>query len=228
MKRSSLFLGLLMVLSLFSTAVPARAASQITSIQLVNVQVFATANCDSGDHIVDFGIVVNGTPGSSGSFTLNTVLGGSGTPETYTNSVPDSRLGVSINTYGTPGIDTWFNGTGWTSLNGTAVITVTADGVGPATVTINCVTRAVTVVNFSSGAGAPGPAIPSGFVLKTLTCNVAVFDAPGGKPVGSNAITSGQTWYVNPTPKKDAAGKLWTEIFVAGYSNGYVPTSCVH
>jgi hypothetical protein len=75
--------------------------------------------------------------------------------------------------------------------------------------------------------GFQGPPIPSGFVLKTITCNVAVYDAPGGKPVGSNAITSGQTWYVNPTPKMDAAGKSWTEVFVAGYTNGYVPTSCI-
>jgi hypothetical protein len=73
-----------------------------------------------------------------------------------------------------------------------------------------------------------GPPIPSGFVLKTITCDVAVFDAPGGSPVGSNKIVGGQTWYVNPTPKKDAAGKSWTEVFVAGYTNGYVPTSCVH
>ncbi len=80
------------------------------------------------------------------------------------------------------------------------------------------------------GADSPvaGPPIPSGFVLKTITCDVPVYDTPGGKPVGSNAITAGQTWYVNPTPVKDAAGKSWTEIFVAGYTNGYVPTSCVH
>jgi hypothetical protein len=73
-----------------------------------------------------------------------------------------------------------------------------------------------------------GPGIPSGFVLKTITCNVAVYDAPGGKPVGDNAVTVGQTWYGNPKPKKDAAGKSWTGIFVAGYINGFVPTRCVH
>jgi hypothetical protein len=55
-----------------------------------------------------------------------------------------------------------------------------------------------------------------------------VYDAPGGSPVGGDAIKGGQTWYVNPAPKTDAAGKSWTEIFVAGYTNGYVPTSCVH
>ncbi len=73
-----------------------------------------------------------------------------------------------------------------------------------------------------------GPPIPSGFVLKTITCDVPVYDAPGGKPVGSNAITAGQTWYVNPTPVKAPNGEQWTEIFVAGYSTGFVPTRCVH
>lgn len=72
-----------------------------------------------------------------------------------------------------------------------------------------------------------GPGVPAGFVERTITCSVAVYDAPGGSPVGSNAIVGGQTWYVNPTPKTDAAGKSWTEIFVAGPSDGYVPTSCV-
>ncbi len=74
----------------------------------------------------------------------------------------------------------------------------------------------------------PQPEVPGGFVLRTITCNVAVYDAPGGQPVGSNAIKGGQTWYVNPTPKTDAAGKSWTEIFVASFTDGYVPTSCVH
>jgi hypothetical protein len=97
----------------------------------------------------------------------------------------------------------------------------------------NSLPELVQYVASGSCAGLPdgnfaGPGVPAGFVLKTITCNVAVYDAPGGKPVGSNAITSGQTWYVNPTPKKDAAGKSWTEVFVAGYSNGFVPTSCVH
>jgi hypothetical protein len=85
-----------------------------------------------------------------------------------------------------------------------------------------------TLATGCTNASFSGPGIPGGFVMKTITCDVVVFDAPGGKPVGSNAIKSGQTWYVNPTPKKDAAGKAWTEIFVAGYTNGYVPTSCVH
>jgi len=72
-------------------------------------------------------------------------------------------------------------------------------------------------------AGAP---IPDGFVLRTITCDVAVYDQAGGNPVGDNRVTAGQTWYVNPTPVT-ANGQSWTEIFVAGFTNGYVPTSCV-
>jgi hypothetical protein len=75
--------------------------------------------------------------------------------------------------------------------------------------------------------GFAGPNLPNGFVLKTLICNVAVYDAPAGKPVGGNAVTNGQTWFVNPTPKTGPDGQSWTEIFVAGYTNGFVPTRCV-
>jgi hypothetical protein len=82
-------------------------------------------------------------------------------------------------------------------------------------------------VQVACQSGYAGPNLPNGFVLKTLTCNVAVYDAPAGKPVGGNAVTNGQTWFVNPTPKTGPDGQSWTEIFVAGYTNGFVPTRCV-
>lgn len=72
-----------------------------------------------------------------------------------------------------------------------------------------------------------GPPIPEGFVLRTITCDVAVFDTPGGQPVGDNRIIGGQTWYVNPTPVTAPDGTSWTEIFVSGTPNGYIPTRCV-
>jgi hypothetical protein len=72
----------------------------------------------------------------------------------------------------------------------------------------------------------PGPTIPAGFVLRTITCDVAVFNAPDGSPVGSNRIRSGQTWYVNPE-SKTANGESWTEIFVGGPITGWIPTACV-
>jgi hypothetical protein len=71
-----------------------------------------------------------------------------------------------------------------------------------------------------------GPGIPAGFVLKTVTCDMAVFDSPGGVPVGENRFTTGATWFMNPTPKKDAKGRLWTEVFVGGWQNGWILTSC--
>ncbi len=68
---------------------------------------------------------------------------------------------------------------------------------------------------------------PAGFKLKTITCDVAVYDKPAGSPVADNTITNGQTWYVNPTPVQGTDGQSWSEIFVAGPINGFIPTSCV-
>jgi hypothetical protein len=82
------------------------------------------------------------------------------------------------------------------------------------------------LVGNSTEEGAPGPTIPTGFVLRTISCDVAVFNAPDGSPVGSNRIRSGQTWYVNPESKQ-ANGKAWTEIFVGGPITGWMPTACV-
>jgi hypothetical protein len=96
--------------------------------------------------------------------------------------------------------------------------------IDPATINPSC--ASLPYVGGTSVQGAPGPAIPSGFVLRTITCDVAVFNAPSGSPVGSNRIRSGQTWYVNPEPKQ-ANGKSWTEIFVGGPITGWIPTACV-
>jgi hypothetical protein len=73
-----------------------------------------------------------------------------------------------------------------------------------------------------------GPGIPSGFVLHTITCDVAIFATAGGILVPSDErILAGQTWFVNPAPVDGPDGQLWTEIFVSGYINGYIPTACV-
>jgi hypothetical protein len=73
----------------------------------------------------------------------------------------------------------------------------------------------------------PGPSVPAGFVLRTITCTTAVFNVPGGSPVGDNKIVSGQTWFVSPTTSKAQDGSSWTEVFDAGYIDGYLPTACV-
>ena len=72
-----------------------------------------------------------------------------------------------------------------------------------------------------------GPYVPNGFVLRTITCNTAVFDMPGGQAVGDNRIVAGQTWFVNPESVADALGTAWTEIYVSGASDAYIWTSCV-
>jgi hypothetical protein len=72
-----------------------------------------------------------------------------------------------------------------------------------------------------------GPPIPAGYQLRTITCDTAVYDAPGGRPVGSNTVKAGQTFFINPTPTLDASGKSWTQVFVSSSSHPYIPTSCV-
>ncbi len=72
-------------------------------------------------------------------------------------------------------------------------------------------------------AGAP---IPTGFVLRTIVCNTPVYDVPAGNLVDGDAITSGQTWFVNPTPTS-AGGSSWTEVFLAGFNNAWIPSNCV-
>ena len=113
----------------------------------------------------------------------------------------------------------------------------TAPAFNPITVTEislagNGLAEQVDVIGTGECAGLPlatyqGVPIPAGFVLRTITCDTAVFTEPVGSPVGSNAVTNGQTWYVNPVPVAGGDGQDWTEIFVAGPINGFVPTSCV-
>ena len=146
----------ILAFGLLAVTAPVQAASSITGIQFTNVQAFAAGACAQDDHIVDFQVVVTGTPGGTGNFNLVMTLGGSGIPISYPNTVADANLGVGLDGFtGAPGLATTFNGTLWTSLNGTATITVTANGVGPATLSVNCVTKAVTVQNF------PALAVPT-------------------------------------------------------------------
>ncbi len=74
----------------------------------------------------------------------------------------------------------------------------------------------------------PGPPIPAGFVLRTIVCTVSVYEnADLNRPVGSNRLKAGQTWYVNPVTMTGTNGESWSEVFVAGVLNGYIPTRCV-
>jgi hypothetical protein len=40
-------------------------------------------------------------------------------------------------------------------------------------------------------------------------------------------VYAGQTWFVNPASKAGGDGQNYTEIFVGGWKNGYIPSVCV-
>ena len=90
----------------------------------------------------------------------------------------------------------------------------------------NCSTGAVLFMTFDDFIYQAAP-VPEGFVLHAITCDTAVYDAPDGQVVGDNRISAGQTWYVNPTPVTGPDGRSWSEIFLAGPSNAYIPGACV-
>lgn len=81
--------------------------------------------------------------------------------------------------------------------------------------------------NGNAGPDAPAPNVPAGFVMATITGNTPVYNLPGGTPVGSDGVTAGQTWYVNPVPVIADDGSSWTEIYVAGFQNPFIPTAFV-
>jgi hypothetical protein len=78
-----------------------------------------------------------------------------------------------------------------------------------------------------SSADVPGPTLPGGFVLRMITCDTPVYNMAGGTPVATGeTIKSGQTWFVNP--KSVSAGSAsWTEIFVGGWIDGFIPSACI-
>jgi hypothetical protein len=80
---------------------------------------------------------------------------------------------------------------------------------------------------FECGSEFAGPAVPAGWTQRWMACSSAVFDAPGGNPVGNDAVWAGQSFYVNPVPKLDASGKSWSQVFVSSAISPWIPTSCV-
>jgi hypothetical protein len=99
---------------------------------------------------------------------------------------------------------------------------VQVDGFGSST---GPYTLTVTVLSTLQYAGPP---IPAGFVQRALACTTPVFNGPNGQAVAGATVQAGQSWYVNPTPTDaDVNGRRWTEIFVSGTQNGYVPAECI-
>ncbi len=73
----------------------------------------------------------------------------------------------------------------------------------------------------------PGPSAPSDFVLHTIICDTALYGTPGGPVIPDDKISAGQTWFVSPTPVAAGDGSSWTEIFVGGPNDAFIPSSCV-
>ncbi len=72
-----------------------------------------------------------------------------------------------------------------------------------------------------------GSPTPPDYVLRTILCDTAVFDTPGGSPVGDNAVTAGQTWFASTTLETAPDGSAWVAVFVAGDKVPYIPAQCV-
>lgn len=81
----------------------------------------------------------------------------------------------------------------------------------------------------SATCGFGGSPIPSGFVLAQINCDVTVFQMPNPDFPTSARLRNGQTWFVNPESVTADTPSFteWTEVFVGGPRNGYIPTSCV-
>lgn len=83
-------------------------------------------------------------------------------------------------------------------------------------------------MNILCGDNLPGPTIPVGFTLHTISCTTPLYDLPAHKVVERAVVKAGQTWFVDAdNPVKDASGKWWVKIFVSSYNLPYVPASCV-
>jgi hypothetical protein len=130
------------------------------------------------------------------------------------------------------------SGTGVFALEDNPMSVVAGPGAGPLSYTIpfsgvqgvgwaNLGTTTISLsVGCISGQYEAVP-IPDGFKLYSISCDTAVYDRPGGSPVGGNMVTAGQTWFVDPMPVAGPDGQNWTEIFVAGPITGYIPNACV-
>ncbi|CAG0952637.1 MAG: hypothetical protein IT322_12745 [Anaerolineae bacterium] len=114
-------------------------------------------------------------------------------------------------------------------FNSVLVDSVTSETYGTSVTTINCVGGVFSASNAFVPYSVPygGPGVPSGYVLRTITCDVAVRNAPGGAPIGSDAVKAGQTFYVSPDTTAAPDGELWSQVFVSSSPNPWIPTRCV-
>jgi hypothetical protein len=174
-------------------------ALTVTTASATHLSNPKTVSCNAQTHDVTVTIVVFGGANDSGN--SNTEY-------------------VSINGTGVDEIDF-----GYGIPDGTYSRTVHLDAAVPGAQV--SVSDGDTTVSTTCGDFFSGPAIPSSFQLRSVTCNTPVYSQPAGTPVSGTDITAGQTWYVSPTPVMAADGTSWTEIFTSSSPDGFIPTSCV-
>jgi len=213
MSRTAKLFALLVVAFAFATA-----GFQPASAAVLNVDFGAQVSngCNSGEarFLINFDV-----PDTAATYTVRTIAVAGG--KIYMDEL-FSDTGAWFETVTSWGI--FNNNTGGTR---NAFMPIPAGT--PVVVTINF-SGATDTVTYECAAGVPGRAIPDGFVLRTIICTVSVFDTPNGTPVAGAVIKNGQTWYVNPTSVPVTGNPKfpnWTEIFVSGTTNGYIPTACV-
>ncbi|HEX3050807.1 MAG TPA: hypothetical protein VHP83_09155 [Aggregatilineaceae bacterium] len=208
----------LSVMSLFASS-PTLAAGE-----KVEITALTAYGCNPYD--VGFDWSMSGTPGVT--YRINLVVEADGQvvmnedDGTFVGSWSDNYTTYYSNSYG-PAVNAWPLPTN-TIETVTMIMRYNTSGypvAAEASIAFNCSTGEIVASTFQ---GAP---IPTGFQLKTITCDTPIYGQPAGSPVGANAVKAGQTWYVNPTPVEGSDGQSWTEIFVAGPKNAYLPTSCV-
>jgi len=68
--------------------------------------------------------------------------------------------------------------------------------------------------------------IPDSYVLRTILCDTEVYETAGGAVIPGLLVKAGQTWFVDPKPKK-VDGEKWTRIYLGGRHTAWIPSRCV-
>lgn len=222
-RRFALFMALALAIALALALVPlsaSQAGSQDTYFKFTalvswsctpgnSAQVTFLYGADAGDTSTHYWWLANLNAGTQTTSTVGPFFGPFATGEFYGMPVPAGTQAGDILEF---------------TVKASSVL---HDG-SLATLKFNCSTGAVLSMTFDYlPLVYQGVPVPDDFVLRSITCDTAAYSSPGGGQVEDAVVTTGQTWFVNPTPVTGADGASWTEIFLAGENTAFVPTACV-
>lgn len=71
------------------------------------------------------------------------------------------------------------------------------------------------------------PDVPAAYALRVMICDTPLYDSPAGSVIPNTSVVIGQIFSVDPVDAIAADGTHWTQIFVGGWSNPFVPSVCV-